>query len=188
MGSASRSLSGNQAEKVVFNGSPSESSGPQSAKPGLFSAGEPASAFEGSTGVVAGTGSLIKRRWSGGGGGRQLGPGIVGSRSSPGAVFVEQVSAPVCLGESESSGVVSESLIHDGFENTLDDVDFAGAGAESDFHDAQVVVPGSSGAAARYSTLGTSGGCSEVNLSDAQLLPVAGLKAPPAVSEKLPNC
>ena len=103
MGSASRSLSGNQAEKVVFNGSPSESSGPQSAKPGLFSAGEPASAFEGSTGVVAGTGSLIKRRWSGGGGGRQLGPGIVGSRSSPGAVFVEQVSAPVCLGESEST-------------------------------------------------------------------------------------
>ena len=85
------------------------------------------------------------------------------------------MSAPVCLGESESSGVVSESLIHAGFENTLDDVDFAGAGAEKDFHDAQVVVPGSSGAAARYSTLGTSGGCSEVNLSDAQLLPVAGL-------------
>ena len=55
MGSASRSLSGNQAEKVVFNGSPSEYVGPQSAKPGLFSAGEPASAFEGSTGVVAGT-------------------------------------------------------------------------------------------------------------------------------------
>ena len=41
MGSASRSLSGNQANKVVFNGSPSEYSGPQSAKPGLFSAGEP---------------------------------------------------------------------------------------------------------------------------------------------------
>ena len=49
MGSASRSLSGNQAKKVVFNGSPSEHFGPQSAKPGLFSAGEPASAFEGST-------------------------------------------------------------------------------------------------------------------------------------------
>ena len=86
--------------------------------PGLFSAGETPSAFEGSTGVVAGTGSLIKRRWSGGGGGRQLGPGIVGSQSSPGAVFVKQVSAPVCLGESESSGVVSESLIHAGFENS----------------------------------------------------------------------
>ena len=50
-----------------------------------------------------------------------------------------------------------------------------GAGAENDFHDAQVVVPGSSGAAARHSTLGTSGGCSEVNLNDAQLLPVSGL-------------
>ena len=74
MGSASRSLGGNQAKKVVFNGSPSECSGPQSAKPGFFSAGEPTSAFEGSTGVVAGTGSLIKRRWNGRGGGRQLGP------------------------------------------------------------------------------------------------------------------
>ena len=103
------------------------------------------------------------------------GSGIAGSVSSPGSFSLEQVSAPVCLGESESSGVVSESLIHAGDENTLDDVDFVGAGAEKDFHDAQVVVPGSSGAAARYSTLGTSGGCSEVNLSDAQLLPVAGL-------------
>ena len=49
------------------------------------------------------------------------------------------------------------------------------ADVENDFRDAQVVVPGSSGAAAHYSTLGTSGGCSEVNLNDAQLLPVAGL-------------
>ena len=175
VGSASRSLSGNQAKKVVFNGSPSEYFGPQSAKPGLFSAGEPASAFEGSTGVVAGTGSLITRRWNGRGGGRQGGPGIAGSQSSPGAVSVEQVSAPVLLGESVSCGVVSESGIHAGFENTLDDADFAGAGAENDFHDAQVVVPGSSGAATRFSTLGTSGGCGEVNLRDAQLLPVAGL-------------
>ena len=70
MGSASRSLSGNQAEKVVFNGSPSEYVGPQSAKPGLFSAGEPASDFEGSTGVVAGT---VLRRWTGDGGGQRLG-------------------------------------------------------------------------------------------------------------------
>ena len=35
-GSASRSLSGSQVKKVVFNGSPSEYSGPQSTKPGLF--------------------------------------------------------------------------------------------------------------------------------------------------------
>ena len=68
VGSASRSLSGNQANKVVFNGSPSEYFGPQSAKPGL--AGEPASAFEGSKGVVAGT---VLRRWNGNGGGRRRG-------------------------------------------------------------------------------------------------------------------
>ena len=153
MGSASRSLSENHAEKVVFNGSPSESSGPQSAKPGLFFAGEPASAFEGSTGVVAGTGDLIKRRWSGGGGGRQLGPGIVGSRSSPGAVFVEQVSAPVFLGE-----------------NTPDNADFTGAGSENEFHDEQIVVPGSSGVATHWSA-----DCGEVNFNDSQLLLVPGL-------------
>ena len=35
-GSASRSLGGNGAKKVAFNGSPSEYSGLQSAKPGLF--------------------------------------------------------------------------------------------------------------------------------------------------------
>ena len=81
MGSASRSLSGNQAEKVVFNGSPLEYLGPQSAKPGLFSAGEPASTFEGSTGVVAGT---VLRRWNGNGGGRRWGP-------------VSRVAGPVCL-------------------------------------------------------------------------------------------
>ena len=79
MGGASRSLSGNQAEKVVFNGSPSEHFGPQSAKPGLLSAGEPASAFEGSSGVVAGT---VPRRWNGNGGGRRWGP-------------VSQVAGPV---------------------------------------------------------------------------------------------
>ena len=41
-------------------GSPSECSGPQSAKPGLFSAGEPASVFTGTAGVVAGAGSLSR--------------------------------------------------------------------------------------------------------------------------------
>ena len=71
VGSASNSLSGNQAKKVVLTGSPSEYFGPQSAKPGLFSAGEPASAFEGSSGVVAGT---VLRRWNGNGGGRRWGP------------------------------------------------------------------------------------------------------------------
>ena len=187
VGSASRSLSGNQANKVVFNGSPSEYSGPQPAKPGLFSAGEPASVFTGTAGVVAGTGSLIMRRWNGRGGGWRGGPGIAGSRS-PGAFSLEQVSAPVLLGETDSCGVVSESSIQAGFENSLEDADFAVAGAENDFHDAQVVVPGSSGAGAgsscslqddfavvRSTTFGPSGGRGEVNLSGAQLLPGGGL-------------
>ena len=86
MGSAFRSLSGNQAKKVVLNGSPSEHFGPQSAKPGLFSAGEPASAFEGSTSVVAGT---VPRRWIGNGGGRRWGPGV---RSSSVAASLQKVS------------------------------------------------------------------------------------------------
>ena len=81
MGSASRSLSGNQAEKVVFNGSPTECSDPQS--------GERASAFEASTGVVAGT---VLRRWNGNGGGQHLGPGV---HSSSGAVSLKEVSVPV---------------------------------------------------------------------------------------------
>ena len=101
------------------------------------------------TGVVAGTGSLIKRRWNGRGGGRQLGPGIVGSRSSPGAVFVEQVSAPVLLGENtldnaDFTGAGSENEFYDAQLVVL------GAGAENDFHDAQVVIPGSSGVAVSF--------------------------------------
>ena len=103
MGSASRSLSGNQAKKVVFNGSPSEYVGPQSAKPGLFSAGEPASAFEGSTGVVAGT---VLRRWNGNGGGRRWGPGV---QSFSGAVSLKEVSVPVHPGETDSGGFLLES-------------------------------------------------------------------------------
>ena len=78
--------------------------------------------------------------------------------------------------------------IQAGFENSLEDADFAVAGAENDFNDAQVVVPGSSGAGAGFScslqddfvvvksrTLGTSSSRGEVNLSGAQLLPGAGL-------------
>ena len=45
-----------------------------------FSAGEPASVFTGTAGVVAGTGSLITRRWNGRGGGLRGGPGIAGSQ------------------------------------------------------------------------------------------------------------
>ena len=109
MGSASRSLSGNQAKKVVFNGSPSEYFGPQSAKPGLFSAGEPASAFEGSTGVVAGT---VLRRWNGNGGGRRWGPGV---RSSSVAVSLQEVSG-VHPAETDAGGFLLESSVAGGVE------------------------------------------------------------------------
>ena len=152
----------------------------------FFSAGEPASVFTGTAGVVAGTDSFVTRRWNGRGGGRRWSPGV---QSSSGAFSLEQVSAPVLLGEIDSCGVVSESSIQSGFENSLEDAGFAVAGAESDFHDAHVVVPGSSGAGAGFScslqddfavvesrTLGTSGGRGEVNHSGAQMLPGAGLQ------------
>ena len=119
---------------------------------------------------------------------RRRGPGIAVSQSYLGAFSLE-VSAPVLLGETDSCGVVSESSIQAGFENSLEDADFAVAGAENDFNDAQVVVPGSSGAGAGFScslqddfavvksrTLRTSGSHGEVNLSGAQLLPGAGLR------------
>ena len=138
MGSASRSLSGNQANKVVFNGSPSECSGPQSAKPGLFSAGEPASVFEGSTGVVAGT---LLRRWNGNGGGRRWGP-------------VSQVAGPVSSGkvlgpvsgyvESDSGNMQFCGAVTapSGAETEFSDTQFCGAfvgpfGSETDPHDSQ---------------------------------------------------
>ena len=109
VGSASRSLSGNQAKKVVLNGSPSEHFGPQSAKPGLFSAGEPASAFEGSTGVVAGT---VPRRWIGNGGGRRWGPGV---QSSSVAASLQKVSG-VHPGETDFGGFSSVSSVAGGME------------------------------------------------------------------------
>ena len=109
MGSASRSLSGNQAKKVVFNGSPSEYVGPQSAKPDLFSAGEPASAFEGSTGVVAGT---VLRRWNGNGRGRRWGPGV---QSSSAAASLQKVSG-VHSGETDSDGFFLASSVAGGAE------------------------------------------------------------------------
>ena len=94
------------------------------------------------------------------------------------------MSAPVLLGETDPCGVVSESSIQAGFENSLEDADFAVAGAENDFHDAQVVVPAGAGffcrlqddfAVVKSRTLGISGSRGEVNLSGAQLLPGAGL-------------
>ena len=60
MGNASSFLYGIQAKKVSFNGPCAEVSGPQSAKPGLFS-GEPVSFF---TGVVAGSVGCSTRRWN----------------------------------------------------------------------------------------------------------------------------
>ena len=64
VGNASSFLKGIQAKRVSFNDPCAEISGPQSAKPGLFS-GEPASFF---TGVVAGTDGYSLRRWNSGGG------------------------------------------------------------------------------------------------------------------------
>ena len=55
-------LNGIQAKRVSFNDPCAEISGPQSAKPGLFSE-EPASFF---TGVVAGTEGSSLRRWNSG--------------------------------------------------------------------------------------------------------------------------
>ena len=130
MGSASRSLSGNQANKVVFNGSPSEYSGPQSAKAGLFSAGEPASVFQGFTGVVAGT---VVLRWNGNGGGRRWGPVF----QATGAASSGKVAGPVTGGTAQTFA---------GIETDLRDVDatqFGGSApaAETDFGGAQR-VPG----------------------------------------------
>ena len=126
VGSASRSLSGNHANKVVFNGSPSEYSGPQSAKPGLFSVGEPASVFQGTAGVVAGTDNFVVRRWNGKGGGRRWGPGF----QVAGAVSSGKVLGPV-------SGYV---------ESDSGNMQFCGAfvapfGSETDPH-VTVVPPG----------------------------------------------
>ena len=64
VGNASSFLHGIQATRVSFNGPCAEISGPQSAKPRLFS-GEPASFF---TGVVAVTVGCSTRRWNCGGG------------------------------------------------------------------------------------------------------------------------
>ena len=115
VGSASRSLSGNQAEKVVFNGSPSEYFGPQSAKPGLFSAGEPASAFEGSSGVVAGT---VLRRWNGNGGGRRQGP----VSQVAGILSTGKVAGPV-VGGAETELSDAQFCVPPGSETDLSGVE-----------------------------------------------------------------
>ena len=132
MGSASRSLSGNQAKKVVFNCSPSEYSGPQSAKPGLFLQENP----PGYAGVVAGT---VVRRWNGNGGGRRWGLVFLVT----GAVSSGKVAGPVAGGTAQTLSV---------FETDLRDVDatqFGGSAAETDFDYAQCVhVP--RGAAAQF--------------------------------------
>ena len=131
MGSASMSLSGNQAKKVVFNGSPSERSGPQSAKPCFFSAGEPASAFEGSKGVVAGT---VLRRWNGNGGGRRLGPGV---QSSSGAVSLKEVSVPV-----ESSAGAGAETDSQGAQFVFPVVEIEHDGAQIEFPAAETTFDG----------------------------------------------
>ena len=135
VGSASRSLSGNQANNVVFNGSPSECSGPQSAKPGLFSAGEPASVFAGTAGVVAGTGSLIMRRWNRKGGGRRWGPVF----QVTGAVSSGKVAGP-CAGGAAQMFSGSETDLRD-VERYATQFCCSAPAVETDFGGAQC-VPG----------------------------------------------
>ena len=133
VGSASRSLSGNQAKKV-FNGSPSEYFGHQSAKPGLFSAGEPASAFEGPTGVVAGT---VLRRWNGNGGGRRWGPGVW---SSSVAVSLKEVPG-VHPAETDSGGFLLESSVAAGMETDSRGAQFLFPVVETEHDGAQIEYP-----------------------------------------------
>ena len=119
VGQRPSSPAGSASTRLFFNGSPSEYSGPQSAKFGLFSAGEPASVFQGSSGVVAGT---VVRRWNGKGGGRRWGPRTQVS----GAVSSGQVAGPVSGHAESGSG----------------NMQFCGAvtaasGDETDPHDAQ---------------------------------------------------
>ena len=116
-GSACRSLSGNQAKKVVFNGSPSEYSGLQSAKPDLFSAGEPASVFTGTAGVVAVTDNFVVRRWNG-----KVEDGI-------------QVSGAVSSGK--VLGPVSGYVESDSWDMQVCDAVTAPSGVATDLHDAQ---------------------------------------------------
>ena len=74
----------------------------------FFSAGEPASAFEGSTGVLSGT---VPRRWIGNGGGRRWGPGV---QSSSVAASLQKVSV-VHPGETDFGGFLLVSSVATGF-------------------------------------------------------------------------
>ena len=114
-------------KRLVFNGSPSECSGSQSAKPGLFSAGEPASAFEGSTGTVP-------RRWNGNGGGRRLGPVF---QSSSGAVSLKEVSVPV-----ESSAGAGAETDSQGAQFVFPVVEIEHDGAQIEFPAAETTFDG----------------------------------------------
>ena len=105
---------------------------------------------------MAGTGSLITRRWNGRGGGLRWGPGIAGVESSSGA------SALVLSGETDPCGFVRA-----GSETVLDDTDIEIAGAAGgDFGGAQLEIPGAENdfGGAQFVTSGISGGCSAVTL------------------------
>ena len=135
---------------------------------------------------MAGTGSLITRRWNGRGGGRRWCPGNAGVQSPSGAFSFEKVSAPVLLGETDPCGVVLESSNRAGSENVLDDADIEVAGAvENNVGGAQLeilarrmtlvvrssrfLVPRMIVCGAQVVTSGLSGDCSAVNLNGAKL-------------------
>ena len=99
-----------------------------------FSAGEPASAFEGSTGVVAGT---VLRRWNGNGGGRRWGPDV---QSTSVAVSLQDVSG-VHLGEIDSGGFLLEFCVAGGMETDSCGAQFVFPVAETESGGAQVEYP-----------------------------------------------
>ena len=115
----------------------------------FFSAGEPASVFTGTAGVVAGTDNFVMRRWNGKGGGRRWGPGIQVSGAVSSGKVLGLVSGYVesDFGNMQFCGPVTAPS---GAESEFSDTQFCGAlaspsGAETDLHDAQfcgaVVAP-----------------------------------------------
>ena len=96
----------------------------------FFSAGEPASVFKGTSGVVAGT---VLRRWNGNGGGRRWGPGV---QSSSVAASLQKVSG-VHPGETDFGGFLSVSSVAGGAETETEP-----GGAQIEYPAAETDVDG----------------------------------------------
>ena len=161
VGSASRSLSGNEANKVVVNGFlPQNILVPSQQSLAFFSTGEPASVFEGTAGVVSGTDNFVGRRWNGKGGGRRWGSvfqvaGAVSSAKVLGPVSSDSGNMQSCsfavqrlrLLEPRLSSATRSFVVHllhlFGSETGPHDAQFCGVtvvppAAETEFNGAQV--------------------------------------------------